>query len=438
MSDALDQLIACHLDGELSQEQSLELDRLVRDDPVCRRRFAAALRQELLLGKVLPTLAAAKPVADIRPHGRRKPMGRKVSRTAPSRQPAFVMWGGLLAACLAVVVLVWQGRDTSRPTQPAIAPTPPEVALPAIVAVLDGSPAGLTVIRGGTVFPATARLALRDGDRLAATAAASAAIAYPDGSRLALPGACELALRTEDGAKRIDLAAGTVVGRVTPQGAGRPMRLVTPHAQASVLGTEFTLTVSAQATRLEVAHGRVGLLRLADRATVEVATGEFAVAATGTELAAKPLGLEPRGTGLKGDYFSDLYLAQFALTRLDPIIDFTWSENVPPAPGMRWQDYSIRWTGRLQPPTSESYTFHLVSDDGARLWLDGKLLIDSWTDHQNREDIATLALTAGRKYEFKLEYYQHDFGATIQLWWSRPSAPREIVPQGCLYPPEEP
>ena len=57
---------------------------------------------------------------------------------------------------------------------------------------------------------------------------------------------------------------------------------------------------------------------------------------------------------------------------------------------------SIRWSGELEPRFSETYTLSTISDDGVRLWLDGQLVLDDWTEHATTEDAVSVALVAGR------------------------------------------
>lgn len=100
-------------------------------------------------------------------------------------------------------------------------------------------------------------------------------------------------------------------------------------------------------------------------------------------------------------------------------------------------DYSVRWTGQVTPQHSETYTFHTISNDGVRLWVDGKLVIDNWTDHSATEDEGKIRLDAGRKVNIKMEFYQGGGGAVAKLSWSSPSQKKEIVPEDCLLPPDE-
>ncbi|MDP2897206.1 MAG: PA14 domain-containing protein [bacterium] len=99
-------------------------------------------------------------------------------------------------------------------------------------------------------------------------------------------------------------------------------------------------------------------------------------------------------------------------------------------------DYSVRWTGQVIPKYSETYTFHTVSNDGVRLWVDGKLVIDNWTDHSVTEDEGKIQLDAGRKVNIKIEFYQGGGGAVAKLSWSSPSQKKEIVPEDCFLLPD--
>jgi len=98
------------------------------------------------------------------------------------------------------------------------------------------------------------------------------------------------------------------------------------------------------------------------------------------------------------------------------------------------ENFSVRWIGQVQPQFPETYTFTTVSDDGVRLWVNGKQLIDNWMPHGTTEDNGTLALEAGKRYDLKLEYFQGSGGGSIKLLWSSPSQPRQLIPASRLYP----
>jgi len=140
------------------------------------------------------------------------------------------------------------------------------------------------------------------------------------------------------------------------------------------------------------------------------------------------------GTGLKGEYFDNQDLTGLKLTRIDPTVNFDWGQGSPD-PAIGPDTFSVRWTGQVQPKYSETYTFYTISDDGVRLWVNGQLLINDWTDHAATENSGTITLTAGQRYDLKMEYYDNLIDAVAKLSWSSPSQPKEIIPKSQLYPP---
>jgi hypothetical protein len=139
------------------------------------------------------------------------------------------------------------------------------------------------------------------------------------------------------------------------------------------------------------------------------------------------------GTGLLGTYFNSATLdtAQVA-QEVDPVIDFNWA--TPPVSGITGTQYSVRWTGQVQPFYTEAYTFITSTDDGIRLWIGGTLLIDQWMKRVRTTDRATIDLVAGRQYDVRLEHYNAGGSSQVRLQWNSPSTPVQDVPAACLYP----
>lgn len=143
---------------------------------------------------------------------------------------------------------------------------------------------------------------------------------------------------------------------------------------------------------------------------------------------------DPRYFGLRGDYYSGIDFGSHLLTRTDPNVDFDWGGNSPhelvPAD---W--FSARWTGQVLPHYSERYTFHVLSNDGVRLWVNGIPVIDKWIDQSPTEHSSTIALEleAGRWYSIQLDYYEKTGISVIKLYWSSRSQPKEIIPQKRFY-----
>jgi beta-glucosidase len=122
-------------------------------------------------------------------------------------------------------------------------------------------------------------------------------------------------------------------------------------------------------------------------------------------------------TGMIGQYFDNMNLeGKPVLTRVDSIINFRWREK-PPAPTVPKDQFSVRWRGKIIPPETRVYSLGTRTDDGARLFLDGKLLFEDWIEHGEKPNHAKVELKAGKEYEILMEYFDNSLGATARLVW---------------------
>jgi len=137
--------------------------------------------------------------------------------------------------------------------------------------------------------------------------------------------------------------------------------------------------------------------------------------------------------GLQAAYYDALNFSGTPVSRLDATVGFDWGTGAP-AGGLAADTFSVRWTGQVVPRYSETYTFSTTSDDGVRLWVDGRLLVDQWNDHAATVHSGTIALTAGTRYAVVMEYYENGGNAVAKLGWSSPSQPAQTVPADRLYP----
>jgi len=150
--------------------------------------------------------------------------------------------------------------------------------------------------------------------------------------------------------------------------------------------------------------------------------------ALGSTLAGEPvvpvpasaLTLNGNDPGLKAEYFNNQELRGPAATvRTDARIDFDWG-RFNPAPELTGNHFSVRWTGKLKAPESGKYTLGFTADDGARLYLDGKLLVDAWASNPKKTATAEITLEAGRSYDLRMEYFQYQRENIAKLVWSYP------------------
>lgn len=139
------------------------------------------------------------------------------------------------------------------------------------------------------------------------------------------------------------------------------------------------------------------------------------------------------GSGLIGNYFPSRDLSGEPLVRLD---DGVYDNPVPA--GISPQGWSGRWTGQVQATQSGTYTFSTNTDDGARLWVNDKLLIDDWNVHGATRNSATIELQAGRRYPLVMEYFQSGLGAACQLMWTPPGEQESPIPKSQLHAAPDP
>ena len=128
----------------------------------------------------------------------------------------------------------------------------------------------------------------------------------------------------------------------------------------------------------------------------------------------------------RGEYFNNMTLSGApALVRNDAQIDFNWGSGSP-APGIVNADmFSAHWTRQLDLPAG-SYRFTLTVDDGARLWVNNHLLIDTWRVQSPRTYTADIYLPGGQ-IPTELEYYENDGGAVVQLAWTLVTLPGTVI-----------
>jgi hypothetical protein len=94
--------------------------------------------------------------------------------------------------------------------------------------------------------------------------------------------------------------------------------------------------------------------------------------------------------------------------------------------------FSARWTGFLVPPATGEYMLHTFSNDGVRLTIDDRKVIENWTDHGDTEDSARVSFQAGQPYRVTLEYFYNGGQGAMKLWWTPPGGSKEPVPSSVL------
>jgi uncharacterized repeat protein (TIGR03806 family) len=223
-------------------------------------------------------------------------------------------------------------------------------------------------------------------------------------------------------------------------GGGFFTNQVTVSFSDAVAGASFYYTVNGNAPTIYSTFYK-GPFTLTNTATVQViasAAGAVSGVASASFINSAASG---GGLGLVGAYFSNqvgTFVPPPTLVRTDAVVNFNWT-GIAPAPGIGPTNFSVSWTGCVQPQYTESYTFYTLSDTGTRLWINGQLLINNWSNQSPTQASATIPLLAQQIYNIQMDYYYQNTGdAVAQLSWSSPSTPFAIIPQSQLYPVSNP
>jgi hypothetical protein len=317
--------------------------------------------------------------------------------------------------------------------------------------VAEGSSIG--VERNGDNLAPTLSFPLQPNDIVRVSGTNAATVSYvPENSRIEVQPGSVLMVRDWTKGKQFELRVGGLHANVARQRPFRSMVVRTPQAEARVLGTEFTLTVSSNTTRLDVTDGRVGFKGTNSAATIKVRTGEYAIAGEGVELNALPQTgslLREVWTGIPGDDVNDLlYHANYPNrpSGRDFVNAFEVTE-------IQTNNLGCRLIGYVHPPVTGEYTFWIAASEEAVLWFSmdedpaNKVRIASAPGGEPRDWDARppaggatmpksprVALVAGQRYLIQAVLKTAGRPGHLSVAWQRPGGQRELLSGEFLSP----
>ena len=152
------------------------------------------------------------------------------------------------------------------------------------------------------------------------------------------------------------------------------------------------------------------------------------VDATGDDLSPIPssalIDAEGRPGALTATYFAGENFETAVATQRDDVVDFDWKDGAPE--GLPNDSFSIRWEGVLKAPDSGTYRLRITSDDGVRLWVDGKKVVDSWILRAKSSDLISLPFEKDSLHQIKLEYFDKIADACVRLEWDLPDGDNRL------------
>ena len=129
--------------------------------------------------------------------------------------------------------------------------------------------------------------------------------------------------------------------------------------------------------------------------------------------------------GLKTEYFTNLDLMGEAKIRMEVNIDLD-PANHPPDAFIPGTPLSVRWTGKIKTALTGNYSLGYLAHDGARLYINGKKIIDSWRRKFLQTTTADFYFEAGKEYEIKVEYFSYRRESAAKLYWKSPETKQGI------------
>jgi beta-glucosidase len=130
----------------------------------------------------------------------------------------------------------------------------------------------------------------------------------------------------------------------------------------------------------------------------------------------------PAGPGLVGQYYANNTLSgEPRFVRTDARVDFGWTLNSP-GQGIPFDWYSVRWTGSITIPPGGVQRIGVEGNDGYRLYIDDRLIIDNWAKRSYGARLVDAAFAPGTRHALRLEFFESTGPARVRLVWSAGAA----------------
>ncbi len=130
--------------------------------------------------------------------------------------------------------------------------------------------------------------------------------------------------------------------------------------------------------------------------------------------------------GLLGQYYNNAnWEGSPSYAQIDPYINFYYHNQPLPRP------YSIEWTGFVNIPESEEYSFRLESIDESVLYINEQLIIEGGPSSNNSQN--NVFLEKGQ-HPIRVRFSDYTGYTHIYLYWTLPGKEEEIIPPSVLAP----
>ncbi len=149
-----------------------------------------------------------------------------------------------------------------------------------------------------------------------------------------------------------------------------------------------------------------------------------------SNLEAETVGSEIHQQGIRVEYFqpSGSNVAMETLDKMKPKAAGIVPQIVMNVPQKKVSDrFALRFTGNLVVSRAGKYTFYVASDDGSRIYLDDRLLINNDGLHGMSEKNASIDLSPGA-YKLVVTYFDNGGGDGLKVSWRGPGFKKQPIP----------
>ncbi|MBS1506350.1 MAG: glycoside hydrolase family 3 C-terminal domain-containing protein [Bacteroidetes bacterium] len=122
--------------------------------------------------------------------------------------------------------------------------------------------------------------------------------------------------------------------------------------------------------------------------------------------------------GLLGEYFNNIQLSGSpVLSRVDKEVNFGWT-LYSPDPKINYDFYSVRWSGKIKSPVTGKIKIGIEGNDGYRLYLNNKLVLDNWKSQTFTTRLAEVDFEKDATYDIRIEFFESQGYARFKLVWN--------------------
>lgn len=153
-----------------------------------------------------------------------------------------------------------------------------------------------------------------------------------------------------------------------------------------------------------------------------------------SNLEAESSGRSLQDPGIQVDYYypSATNVAVETLNKMTPEASGIVPEIVMNVPQLKQRDkFALRFTGNIAIPKSGKYTFFIKSDDGSRIYIDDKLVINHDGLHGFSEKSAAIELAAG-SHSLIVTYFDNGGGDGLEVAWAGPGFNKQKIAREAL------